>query len=62
MQVALSNSVRCRLSTTHGDAGSSKRRLPSVCVYLNRGIEMHMAHVLATESREKSFMGEGIPL
>lgn len=23
---------------------------------------MHMAHMLATESREKSFMGEGIPL
>lgn len=62
MQVALSNSTRSRLSTTHGDAGSSKRRLPSVCVHLNGRIEMYMAHMLATESREKSFMGEGIPL
>lgn len=50
MRVALSNSARSRLSATHGDAGSSKRRLPSVCVYLNGGIEMHMVHMLATES------------
>lgn len=50
MRVALSNSARSRLSATHGDAGASKVRLPSVCVYLNGGIEMHMVHMLAAES------------
>ncbi len=57
MRVTLSNSARSRLSATHDDAGTSKRRLPSVCVYLNGGMELHMVLMLAAESRRESLHG-----